>query len=60
MSFIIFVPEWSDEKDGKEESLEIECPWIKRLSNSRWKRKQLAVPAFEHEFRHAAQHLLPK
>lgn len=60
---MIFVPEWADEKESKEsnnESTGIDCPWIKRLANSRWKRKQVTVSAFEHEFRHAAQHLLPK
>lgn len=60
MSFIIFVPEWSEEKEGSSESNEIECPWIKRLENSRWKRKQVGVTSFEHEFRHAAQHVMPK
>lgn len=62
MSFIIFVPEWAEEKETKEDSseAEIQCKWIKRLEISRWNRHKLTMPAFEHEFRHAAQHLLPK
>ncbi|CAL8102082.1 unnamed protein product [Orchesella dallaii] len=59
ISFIIFVPEWSEEKENIDSS-EVECPWIKRLSNSRWNRKQVTISAFEHEFRHAAQHVMTK
>jgi len=56
LSFIMVVPE--HEKETEES--EIECNWLKRLENSRWKRKQVTIPPFEHEFRHGAQHLVSK
>ena len=31
-----------------------------KLEASRWKRKQLVVPALEHDYRHGFQHVMPK
>jgi len=56
LSFIIFVPDFMDDKDDTEN----EGSWLKRLDNSRWKRKKISIPAFDHEFRHGAQHLVTK
>jgi phosphorylated CTD-interacting factor 1 len=57
MSFVIFVPDFVDEKSTESEN---ECNWLKRLENSRWKRKKIVVPIFEHEFRHGGQHMVQK
>ncbi|XP_046385814.1 mRNA (2'-O-methyladenosine-N(6)-)-methyltransferase [Ischnura elegans] len=35
-------------------------PALLRLQNSSYKRRQILVPAHEHEFRHGYQHLLPR
>ncbi|UYV81185.1 PCIF1 [Cordylochernes scorpioides] len=47
LSFIVFFPEWRDPLPTS----------LARLENSRFKRKQVLVPAFEHEYRHGFQHL---
>nr|CAG4642351.1 EOG090X02BU [Evadne anonyx] len=50
LSFIIFIPEWRDPAP----------PVLKRLEDSVWKRRQVVVPTFEHEYRHGFQHIMPK
>jgi len=50
LSFIVFLPEWRDPAP----------PALLKLEASRWKRKQVVVPALEHEYRHGFQHTLPK
>ena len=50
LSFIIFIPEWRDPAP----------PVLKRLEDSVWKRRQVVVPTFEHEYRHGFQHVMPK
>ncbi|XP_013792138.1 phosphorylated CTD-interacting factor 1-like, partial [Limulus polyphemus] len=47
LSFIVFLPEWRDPVPTS----------LARLESSRFKRKQLLIPAFEHEYRHGFQHL---
>ncbi|KAJ8302948.1 hypothetical protein KUTeg_019344, partial [Tegillarca granosa] len=49
LSFIIFIPEW---RDPPTEALI-------RLESSRFKRKQVVLPAYEHEYRHGFQHICP-
>ncbi|XP_041096389.1 mRNA (2'-O-methyladenosine-N(6)-)-methyltransferase-like [Polyodon spathula] len=46
LSFIVFVPEWRDPP----------TPALTRMESSRFKRHQLTVPAFEHEYRSGSQH----
>ncbi|XP_076470748.1 mRNA (2'-O-methyladenosine-N(6)-)-methyltransferase-like isoform X2 [Babylonia areolata] len=46
LSFIVFMPEW---RDPPTEAL-------MRLESSRFNRKQVALPAYEHEYRHGMQH----
>jgi len=50
LSFIVFLPEWRDPAP----------PALLKLEASRWKRKQVVVPALEHDYRHGFQHTLPK
>jgi len=50
LSFIVFLPEWRDPAP----------PALLKLEASRWKRKQLVVPALEHDYRHGFQHVMPK
>ncbi|XP_062402264.1 mRNA (2'-O-methyladenosine-N(6)-)-methyltransferase [Sardina pilchardus] len=50
LSFIIFVPEWRDPP----------TPALTRMEASRFRRHQLIVPAFEHEYRSGSQHLCKK
>lgn len=50
LSFIVFIPEWREPAP----------PVLKRLEESSWKRRQVVVPTFEHEYRHGYQHLVPK
>ncbi|KAK2722971.1 mRNA (2'-O-methyladenosine-N(6)-)-methyltransferase-like [Artemia franciscana] len=50
LSFVIFVPEWRDPPP----------PILKRLEESPWRRRQVVVPQYEHEYRHGFQHILPK
>ncbi|MBN3325139.1 PCIF1 factor, partial [Atractosteus spatula] len=47
LSFIVFVPEWRDPP----------TPALTRMEASRFKRHQLTVPAFEHEYRSGSQHI---
>jgi phosphorylated CTD-interacting factor 1 len=60
LSFILFLPEPADEADGIESGEVADDTWLKRLENSRWKRKKIIIPAFEHEYRHGAQHIVSK
>ena len=48
LSFIIFVPEWRDPTPVS----------ILRMESSRFKRKQVLVPAFQHEYRSGLQHAM--
>lgn len=50
LSFIVFLPEWRDPAP----------PALLKLEASRWKRKQVVIPALEHDYRHGFQHSLPK
>ncbi|XP_064599168.1 mRNA (2'-O-methyladenosine-N(6)-)-methyltransferase-like [Liolophura sinensis] len=50
LSFIVFIPEW---RDPPTEALI-------RLESSRFKKKQVVMPAYEHEYRHGFQHLCSK
>lgn len=50
LSFIVFLPEWRDPAP----------PALLKLEASRWKRKQVVVPALEHDYRHGFQHVVPK
>ena len=50
LSFIVFLPEWRDPAP----------PPLLKLEASRWKRKQVVVPAFEHDYRHGFQHAVHK
>lgn len=45
MSFILFIPEW-------------QCPALEKLEKSQFKRKQVVIPAQEHEYRHGSQHII--
>ncbi|XP_078473832.1 mRNA (2'-O-methyladenosine-N(6)-)-methyltransferase isoform X1 [Lampetra fluviatilis] len=47
LSFIVFVPEWREPV----------TPALLRMEESRFKRRQVLVPAFEHEYRNGAQHV---
>ena len=50
LSFIVFLPEWRDPAPNA----------LIKLEGSHFKRKQVVVPAMEHEYRHGFQHVLPK
>ncbi|ESO96929.1 hypothetical protein LOTGIDRAFT_115378 [Lottia gigantea] len=50
LSFIVFIPEW---RDPPTEAL-------MRLESSRFKKKQITFPAYEHEYRNGFQHICPK
>ncbi|XP_063419432.1 mRNA (2'-O-methyladenosine-N(6)-)-methyltransferase-like [Mytilus trossulus] len=50
LSFIVFIPEWRDPP--------IEA--LIRLESSRFKRKQVTLPAYDHEYRQGFQHFCPK
>ena len=50
LSFIVFLPEWRDPAPAA----------LLKLEASRWKRRQIVVPALEHEYRHGFQHTIPK
>nr|CAB3264703.1 phosphorylated CTD-interacting factor 1-like [Phallusia mammillata] len=47
LSFIIFIPEWRDPTPLS----------ILRMESSRYKRKQVLIPAFEHQYRSGLQHV---
>ncbi|XP_070536314.1 mRNA (2'-O-methyladenosine-N(6)-)-methyltransferase-like isoform X2 [Ptychodera flava] len=49
LSFIVFIPEWRDPP----------TPALVRMEESRYKRKQAVIPAFEHEYRSGSQHTCP-
>lgn len=48
LSFIVFVPDWRDPTP----------PVITRLESSRFKRRQLTIPANEHQLRHGFYHAM--
>lgn len=50
LSFIVFIPEWRDPAPNA----------LLKLETSHFKRKQVVVPAYEHEYRHGFQHLVSK
>uniref|UniRef100_H3BHH4 mRNA (2'-O-methyladenosine-N(6)-)-methyltransferase n=2 Tax=Latimeria chalumnae TaxID=7897 RepID=H3BHH4_LATCH len=50
LSFIVFIPEWRDPP----------TPALTRMEESKFKRHQLVVPAFEHEYRSGSQHICKK
>jgi len=50
LSFMVFLPEWRDPAP----------PALLNRESSRWKRKQVVVPALEHDYRHGFQHVMPK
>nr|CAG4644616.1 EOG090X02BU [Leptodora kindtii] len=50
LSFVVFIPEWREPAP----------PVLKRLEESSWKRRQIVVPTYEHEYRHGFQHVIPK
>ncbi|XP_046411649.1 mRNA (2'-O-methyladenosine-N(6)-)-methyltransferase isoform X1 [Neodiprion fabricii] len=50
LSFVVFLPEWRDPAPNA----------LLKLESSHFKRKQVVVPAMEHEYRHGFQHILPK
>ncbi|KFO32407.1 Phosphorylated CTD-interacting factor 1 [Fukomys damarensis] len=50
LSFIIFIPEWREPP----------TPALTRMEQSRFKRHQLVLPAFEHEYRSGSQHVCKK
>ncbi|XP_013168370.1 PREDICTED: phosphorylated CTD-interacting factor 1 [Papilio xuthus] len=50
LSFVVVLPEWPDRHTHA----------LHKLQASHFKRKQVVIPAFEHEYRHGFQHVLPK
>ncbi|XP_070798003.1 mRNA (2'-O-methyladenosine-N(6)-)-methyltransferase isoform X3 [Pituophis catenifer annectens] len=50
LSFIVFIPEWRDPPPTA----------LTRMEQSRFKRQQLVLPAFDHEYRSGSQHLCKK
>ncbi|NXY51088.1 PCIF1 factor, partial [Ceuthmochares aereus] len=50
LSFIIFIPEWRDPP----------TPALTRMEQSKFKRHQLVLPAFDHEYRSGSQHICKK
>ncbi|XP_077192254.1 LOW QUALITY PROTEIN: mRNA (2'-O-methyladenosine-N(6)-)-methyltransferase [Paroedura picta] len=50
LSFIVFIPEWRDPP----------TPALMRMEQSRFKRHQLILPAFDHEYRSGSQHVCKK
>ncbi|KAM6457665.1 mRNA (2'-O-methyladenosine-N(6)-)-methyltransferase [Liasis olivaceus] len=50
LSFIVFIPEWRDPP----------TPALTRMEQSRFKRQQLILPAFDHEYRSGSQHVCKK
>lgn len=50
LSFIVFIPEWRDPP----------TPALTRMEQSRFKRHQLSLPAFDHEYRSGSQHICKK
>jgi len=70
LSFIVFLPEWREPTPSALKNLEGSRSfsiWKKILIGCakesfcfRWKRRQVIVPALEHEYRHGFQHICPK
>ncbi len=50
LSFIVFLPEWREPAPSA----------LLKLEASRWKRRQVVVPALEHDYRHGMQHVMPR
>uniref|UniRef100_A0A8C7E490 Phosphorylated CTD interacting factor 1 n=1 Tax=Naja naja TaxID=35670 RepID=A0A8C7E490_NAJNA len=50
LSFIVFIPEWRDPPPTA----------LTRMEQSPFKRQQLVLPAFDHEYRSGSQHLCKK
>ncbi|KFM59810.1 Phosphorylated CTD-interacting factor 1, partial [Stegodyphus mimosarum] len=50
LSFIVFIPECRDPVPS----------FLSKIEASRFKRKQLLIPAYDHEYRHGFQHVIPK
>ncbi|XP_072936887.1 mRNA (2'-O-methyladenosine-N(6)-)-methyltransferase [Epargyreus clarus] len=50
LSFVVVLPEWPDRQTHA----------LHKLQASHFKRKQVVIPACEHEYRHGFQHVLPK
>lgn len=50
LSFIVFIPEWREPPTLA----------LTRMEQSRFKRHQLILPAFEHEYRSGSQHICKK
>ncbi|XP_029467589.1 mRNA (2'-O-methyladenosine-N(6)-)-methyltransferase [Rhinatrema bivittatum] len=50
LSFIVFIPEWRDPP----------TPALTRMEQSKFKRQQLVLPAFDHEYRSGSQHVCKK
>lgn len=50
LSFIVVLPEWRDPAPAA----------LLKLEASHFKRRQVVVPAFEHEYRHGFQHIVAK
>ncbi|XP_043275592.1 mRNA (2'-O-methyladenosine-N(6)-)-methyltransferase [Venturia canescens] len=50
LSFVVFLPEWRDPAPNA----------LIKLEGSHFKRKQVVVPAMEHEYRHGFQHIMSK
>lgn len=50
LSFIVFIPEWREPP----------TPALTRMEQSHFKRHQLVLPAFEHEYRSGSQHICKK
>ena len=50
LSFIVFFPEWRDPAPAA----------LSQLEASRWNRRQIALPAFEHHYRHGFQHVVSR
>ncbi|XP_030067410.1 mRNA (2'-O-methyladenosine-N(6)-)-methyltransferase isoform X2 [Microcaecilia unicolor] len=50
LSFIVFIPEWRDPP----------TPALIQMEQSKFKRQQLVLPAFDHEYRSGSQHVCKK
>lgn len=50
LSFIVIMPDYRDPTPSG----------VQRLEDSQFKRKQVTIPGYEHEFRHGFQHVLTK
>ncbi|XP_043199784.1 mRNA (2'-O-methyladenosine-N(6)-)-methyltransferase-like isoform X2 [Amphibalanus amphitrite] len=50
LSFVVFFPEWRDPAPAA----------LSQLEGSRWNRRQIALPAFEHHYRHGFQHVVSR